>query len=259
MTVLTVCTGNICRSPAAERLLAATLGPGVRVSSAGTGAVVGHGIQPDMAVLLKEVGIDTGWFSARQLTEDLIRDSTLILTMTRRHRSAVARMVPDAVRRTYTLLEFARIAAMTPHKPHETAAGRLRHLVSIAPQARPLVKAEEDDDVPDPYGGDADLYATSFDLIRQAVNTIASTGEAAPPPTASDSHSARRLPPPRPPVAVDQRPTVPEAPGTTPWVPGTASEAPDGPSGTAPDPAPVTDSDSSTNIWLPATPPALSS
>ena len=35
--VLTVCTGNICRSPAVERLLAAALGPDadVEVSSAG--------------------------------------------------------------------------------------------------------------------------------------------------------------------------------------------------------------------------------
>jgi hypothetical protein len=39
--ILCVCTGNVCRSPAAERLLAARLGPGVVVASAGTVAALG--------------------------------------------------------------------------------------------------------------------------------------------------------------------------------------------------------------------------
>ena len=53
-TVLAVCTGNICRSPAVERLLVAELGPGsdVHVVSAGVGAVVGAPISPPMAALL---------------------------------------------------------------------------------------------------------------------------------------------------------------------------------------------------------------
>ena len=50
-SVLTVCTGNICRSPLAELILAASLSdiPDVRVESAGTGALVGHGM-PDPAL-----------------------------------------------------------------------------------------------------------------------------------------------------------------------------------------------------------------
>ena len=34
-SILAVCTGNVCRSPAAERLLASKLGPSVRVSLGG--------------------------------------------------------------------------------------------------------------------------------------------------------------------------------------------------------------------------------
>ena len=44
-SILTVCTGNVCRSPAVERLLASKLGPTVSVASAGTHALVGH---PDL-------------------------------------------------------------------------------------------------------------------------------------------------------------------------------------------------------------------
>ena len=174
MTVLTVCTGNICRSPAAERLLAASLGPSVQVSSAGTGAVVGHGIEPAMAHLLDDAGIATRKFAARQITPDIIRGSSLILTMTREHRSSVVELVPDAVRRTYTLREFARIAAEPPPAAidHGTTVESLRHLVSIAPHSRPLVRAENKDDVPDPYLRGPELFALAFDLIREAVEAI---------------------------------------------------------------------------------------
>ena len=53
-SILAVCTGNVCRSPAVERLLASKLGPTVRVSSAGTHALVGHPISEPMAALLLE-------------------------------------------------------------------------------------------------------------------------------------------------------------------------------------------------------------
>ena len=55
--ILTVCTGNICRSPVAERLLQAGLGDAVAVSSAGVRAVVGDPIHPGMVALLERSGI----------------------------------------------------------------------------------------------------------------------------------------------------------------------------------------------------------
>ena len=179
MTVLTVCTGNICRSPAAERLFAASLGPSIQVSSVGTAALVGRGIEPTMAHLLDDAGIITGEFSARQITEDIIQSSSLILTMTREHRSRVVEMVPGAVRRTYTLREFARIAAEA--RPLEinldTPIERLRYLMSVAPYMRSKVGDAEDDDVPDPYGRDLSNFALSFEIIRQAVKMIATVGD----------------------------------------------------------------------------------
>jgi len=53
-TVLMVCTGNICRSPVAERLLRAqteAVGLPVVVHSAGTQSMVGHGMTPEAAHL----------------------------------------------------------------------------------------------------------------------------------------------------------------------------------------------------------------
>ena len=51
--ILCVCIGNVCRSPVAERLLAARLGEGFAVSSAGVGAVVGSGVHPHSAAALE--------------------------------------------------------------------------------------------------------------------------------------------------------------------------------------------------------------
>jgi protein-tyrosine phosphatase len=66
--VLVVCTGNVCRSPAAELLLRDRLGAAdVDVASAGVHALVGQPVDPPVAELLVERGVAPGGFRARQL------------------------------------------------------------------------------------------------------------------------------------------------------------------------------------------------
>lgn len=116
LRILMVCTGNICRSPLAERLLAARLadaGVSAEVSSAGTGAMVGDPMTPETAALVRPLGGIERPHAARQLDSSMIRDADLILTATRQHRAAVVSLMPTAVPRTFTLLEFARLAAAT--------------------------------------------------------------------------------------------------------------------------------------------------
>ncbi|HEX8508433.1 MAG TPA: hypothetical protein VF635_02900, partial [Propionibacteriaceae bacterium] len=79
LSILLVCTGNICRSPVAERLLRANLDSSVRITSAGTYAVVGSAIEPRMAALLRGAGADADGFAARQLTVDHVRSADLVL------------------------------------------------------------------------------------------------------------------------------------------------------------------------------------
>ena len=94
--ILTVCTGNICRSPVAERLLQAGLDqvqPGsFEVRSAGTRAMVGEPIQPLSADIIRTYGGTPDGFAARQLTPEILRESDLVLTMTARHRVEVMQM-----------------------------------------------------------------------------------------------------------------------------------------------------------------------
>ncbi len=57
MHVLFVCTGNICRSPTAERLAAGLSSMAdLRASSAGTRAVIAHPMHPDAAQALMDLG-----------------------------------------------------------------------------------------------------------------------------------------------------------------------------------------------------------
>src|SRR3954467_2493207 len=115
--VLFVCTGNICRSPTAERMLrhalAERLGDDAAlfdVSSAGTGALVDYPIQEHAAALMAEQGVDVAGFAARQLDTGLLEGADLLLGMTREHRAAAATEAPSAIRRLFTLREFARLA-----------------------------------------------------------------------------------------------------------------------------------------------------
>ena len=147
-SVLFVCTGNICRSAMAERVLAARVaaaGGGVSVRSAGTRAVVGRGMSSQTRPLVRENGGDPDGFVARQLDERMLRGADLILGMTAEHCERAASLEPSA---------FGRAVA-EPAQPGSAADGdRWQRLVASAVQRRRAgeLRPAADDDVADPYG-----------------------------------------------------------------------------------------------------------
>jgi protein-tyrosine phosphatase len=171
--ILCICTGNICRSPAAERLLAARLGPTVSVGSAGTYGLVDSPIAGPMVSRLVDAGADPGGFAARRLTADQIRRADLVLGLTRGHRGDAVELVPGAVRRAFTLLEFARVLESIDREdlPAGAPAGRLKVAVPLAAGRRGVARGR--DDVDDPFGLDDAAYQRAFDEIEKAVGTIA--------------------------------------------------------------------------------------
>src|SRR5690606_41622332 len=108
-TIYALCTGLVCRPRSHELIIATRTYCTVRNSSAGDRAGRGEPIEPRMANLLQALGLDAGQFTAHQLTGDAIRSATVVITMTRAQRAAVVRAVPEAVRRTFTLLELAHV------------------------------------------------------------------------------------------------------------------------------------------------------
>jgi len=181
MDVLAVCTGNICRSPAIERLLAARTG--LRVRSAGTRAVVGAPVSAPMAALLADAGIATEGFAARELTVEHVRDATLVLAAAREHRSAVVGLDPTALGRTFTLRELVRLVGSLPDATLEEIRdangphARLRALTTAAKHARATAAlapgAAAADDIADPIGRPRAVYAEVHAQIDRAVATLA--------------------------------------------------------------------------------------
>lgn len=109
--VLAVGTGNVCRSAYVEFVLRHALADNLQVASAGTDALMGEPIDPDTATLLAAKGIDTDSFVARQLTADLVRESTVILTATRSQRTEVVRADATGLRKAFALIDFSDIVA----------------------------------------------------------------------------------------------------------------------------------------------------
>ena len=184
--ILTVCTGNICRSPLAEQLLRAgtTRWPEVTVASAGTSALVGHGMPDQAQALSREFGgANPEAHTARDLTADHVRDFDLILGLAREHRRGAVELLPRASRRTFTLREFARLVeGVTDDDLAQAAAldladrsGRLAELVEVAALRRGMVEPPEspsDDDVVDPYRRGDDVYRASANQLVPAVDIV---------------------------------------------------------------------------------------
>lgn len=178
--VLAVCTGNIGRSPMMERLLrhdlaAAGLDQLVDVSGAGTWAQDGEPMEPYAEQTLRERGIDADAFAAQRLQAPLVTGAGLVVTATREHRSAVVHLVPAAVRRTFTLLELARIVDRLPPLPAVRDADpliRMREAVGWAAQNRVPPTHESADDLDDPLGAPLDTYRERADEIQVACSRV---------------------------------------------------------------------------------------
>jgi protein-tyrosine phosphatase len=109
--VLLVCTGNTCRSPMAAALLTKLLAEssgvkpaklsdrGFKVTSAGTGAIIGAPAAPQAVEVMQRYGMDLRDHRAQALTADLIQRADCILTMTASHRNVVLGMLPSASQR----------------------------------------------------------------------------------------------------------------------------------------------------------------
>ncbi|SEJ40822.1 arsenate reductase/protein-tyrosine-phosphatase family protein [Demequina mangrovi] len=171
-TILTVCTGNICRSPAAELLLARALEGHATVASAGTHALVDHGIPEHMLAELAQDGIDGAAHRARLLTERVMHEADLVIAMTAEHRRLAVSTGPFALKRTFTLSELAAAAGTGAVLEGETSEERLRDLPRAVAAHRAVLAGCELDDVPDPYRKDATAYRESYGLIRGAVAEI---------------------------------------------------------------------------------------
>ncbi|MGW5149886.1 arsenate reductase/protein-tyrosine-phosphatase family protein [Rhodococcus koreensis] len=117
MHVLFVCSGNVCRSPIAERLtyayaLARDL-PHLTAESAGVRALVGFPIEPVAARVIEGLGASADGFRARRLQPEMIKRADLVLAMTEQIRDRSMELLLGTSHCTFTLREARRIAVAT--------------------------------------------------------------------------------------------------------------------------------------------------
>jgi protein-tyrosine-phosphatase len=143
--ITVICTGNICRSPMAERLLQHALiaeeAPlnTYKVNSAGVSAYVGDPASHNSVKALEEVGLDLSDHRSRPLTDQLIDISDLILTMTSGHLEIIRMGNPDLATPVYRFREWI-----------PTGSKEVR----------------------DPFGGQLEIYLETRDHIAEAIPSI---------------------------------------------------------------------------------------
>ncbi len=139
MNILFVCTGNTCRSAMAAAIMnkiAMENDLDVRIESAGIFAQDGQSASDNAVKALETYNIDLSNHRTKPVTEDIVKQSDIILTMTEAHKQILK---PLAEEKVYTLLEYA----------------------------------GDSGDINDPYGGDLDEYRNTAQEIYDSLVVVA--------------------------------------------------------------------------------------
>ena len=160
-----VCTGNIARSASGEVIskhLAAEYGLEDKwiFSSAGTGALVGHGVYEHVANELIKRGYNPEGFASRQLNEQIIENATIILVAEKVHADWIVREWPQHHAKIKLLKQVARI------REDARRAEPLSYLYSYG--ARPL----DTDRLEDPYRRGPAAAKVAVDEVEQSLRVI---------------------------------------------------------------------------------------
>ena len=184
LSVLFVCTGNICRSPLAERLLhnqIRDLTSFITVASAGTMPLLEGSIPPEILNYAATQNVIITDHHPRAISAGMIGNADLILTAERTHRSEVVSLVPRAANKTFTLNQFTRLAQAHEElvdqgvitRPNISELAQLvREIADIRSMAPPPNDAG-DDDIADPYLRSLAAYNQAGNSIAGATSIIA--------------------------------------------------------------------------------------
>ena len=144
--ITVICTANICRSPLGERLLEQALQKEeaplcqLTVVSAGVAASPGYPASNFSVDVLNNEGIDLSGHRSQPLTQTLVDESLFILGMTDSHSDII-----EAI--------------------FKTRKGQVRLF-------REFVGPGKNPEIPDPFGGNLNLYKETLDSIKEAIPSL---------------------------------------------------------------------------------------
>lgn len=170
--ILTLCTGNICRSPMAEVFLSQRLqeiGVPAHVHSAG---LLHDGRRAEGVDVLAAMGYDTSAHRSRRMTIDMLGGADLVLGMAREHIREAVLLSPGVWPKAFTLKEIVRRGGQAgprpPGQPFDEWLAKLH-----AGRARgEMLGASEGDDIADPIGGTRSVYQSTAREIQDLVDRI---------------------------------------------------------------------------------------
>ena len=103
-SILTVCTGNICRSPLAEyRFKELLKDKDILISSAGVNALVDQPADESAQLIAEENGFDLKSHKGQALTESIIQENEIIFVMENDHKRLICDLYPFSTGKVFLL------------------------------------------------------------------------------------------------------------------------------------------------------------
>lgn len=130
--------------------IASKRGLNIEIASAGLAAIDGLPATPQAIKALDKMNIDLSGHQSRSLTENMINEADLILTMTVGHRDSILNKYPSSKDKTFTLKEYVKEAE--PHDGQQPEKAQL--------------------DIPDPFGQPLELYQNIAEELTGLINQV---------------------------------------------------------------------------------------
>ncbi|MEW6059475.1 MAG: hypothetical protein AB1551_04930 [Actinomycetota bacterium] len=181
-SILLVCTGNMCRSPMAEGFLRTALerrpqAASTQVASAGEYARRGGRALPETIEAAAERDLDLSEHVVRSLLDEDVEGADLVIGMAAEHRDQIARELPSALPKIFTLKEIVRLLEELPAADPSSvsSAERLSGRVSEANALRRngFEGNPHDEDVVDPLGLSLEAFRATAREIEDWTERLA--------------------------------------------------------------------------------------